>query len=426
MMFIYKILSTLAALVALPTFAIYSLVTGKKRRGLAHHFGLAPTNHAHGNKTLWLHALSLGEVNAAEPVLKRVREEAPEIRIVVSVTTDSGYDRARKNMPFADQIIFHPLDCWPFAALAVSRIQPDLFVVTDTGFWPGLLNILSQRKTPMILFNGRLSKKSIRRYKAFGSLVLLMFNNFDLLYMQNQQSRSAVVEIGVDPSRVRVIGDTKMDALDPVPHHDRGRIRGKLGISEDDLVWVAGSTHQGEENIILDAYQKLKTLYKNLKLIIAPRRLERIQGVENLITGIKISFVRRSKIQEGENRSVNVILLDSMGELADIYSIADVAFVGRSLISPGGGHSLLEPVTQGKVVLHGPYVENIQETADELGKLGVAITVKDANEMASTIDDLLSNETRLQELSQKALAYNTYEEQETPSHQMADIIKGYL
>ncbi len=426
MMIFYNIFSTLAALAVLPLFTFYSLATGRKGRGLAHHFGLIPSFQTSGKKILWLYAISRGEVNAAAPILRRIREERPDIFLLVSVTTDSGFDAAQDCLPFADQIVFHPLDCWPFVALAVKRIQPDLFVVTDTGFWPGLINFLRQRQTPMILFNGRLSQKSIRRYKSVGSLFSSMFKKFDALCMQNSQSREAVIDFGVDASRVRINADPKLETLAKVAHQDRLQIRRELGILEDDLVWVAGSSHQGEENILLDAYQKLKSDYPKLRLVLAPRRLERIQGVENLITGIKLSFVRRSNIKEGDAQSKDVILLDSMGELADIYSIADITFVGRSLIAPGGGHSLLEPVAQGKIVVHGPYVENVREIAEKLEKAGVSFTVKNTREMVTVIDELLKNESRRKELSQKALAFIESEEQDSPSRPMADFILRYI
>ncbi|MCH7622893.1 MAG: hypothetical protein IIB46_02295, partial [Nitrospinae bacterium] len=166
MILLYHIISTILAFLVAPCFVIYSLVTSRKHRGLWHHFGLVPSpSCSSSQKTLWVFALSLGEVTAAAPVLKLIHEERPDLRIVVSVTTDSGYDGARKKIPFADQIIFHPLDCLPFTLTALNRIRPDVFIVTDTGFWPGLLDLLARRKIPALLFNGRLSQRSQKRYQ---------------------------------------------------------------------------------------------------------------------------------------------------------------------------------------------------------------------------------------------------------------------
>jgi 3-deoxy-D-manno-octulosonic-acid transferase len=168
MMIFYNLFSILAALVIVPIFTLYSIITGKKRAGLIHHFGLVPhldSFRKNDGKVLWLHALSRGEVNAAAPILLRIHDDCPDITIIVSVTTNSGFQGANENLPFADQIIFHPFDCWLFNSLAIKRLQPDLFIVTDTGFWPGLIHSLHKNNVPMILINGRISKKSIRLYK---------------------------------------------------------------------------------------------------------------------------------------------------------------------------------------------------------------------------------------------------------------------
>ncbi len=423
----YNLFSALAALAVLPLFTLYSLVTGKKRRGLAHHFGFVPRPTSQGDKegdkggkVLWLYALSRGEVNAAVPILRRIREDNPNMLIVVSVTTDSGFDAARERLAFADQIMFHPLDCWPFIALAVNRIQPDLFAVVDTGFWPGLLHSLQARKIPTVLINGRISKKSIRRYKMFRPVARLMFTSFAKLCMQNQQSLDAALSLGADPARVQLCGDAKLDALLPVPDEERKRLRKSLDIADAASVWVAGSSHAGEEAIILDAHKSLLAKRPGLTLILAPRRMERVDEIKDLLVARKFSFALRSTITAGAARNGNVILLDTMGELANIYAIADACFVGRSLIAPGGGHSLIEPVAQGKPVLHGPHVENVRDAAEELGKTGLAITVMDAGEIESAISKLLDDKPLRDELAQKAQTFIA--EKKGAARQIADLL----
>ena len=330
MIFLYHILSIVLAVFVAPFFLIYSLVTKNKRRGLMNHFGLVPaTPHASSQKTLWLFALSLGEVTAAAPVLKIIHEKQPDLRIVVSVTTDSGYDGALQKIPFADQIIFHPLDCLPFTLLALARIRPDCFVVTDTGFWPGLLDLLARRKTPALLFNGRLSDRSAKRYQRLGNFSKNLFNRFRVLGMQSQAGKEAFQSLGVDLSRLKVIGDPKFDALVFVPENEREEMRAQLKIPDKSLVWIAGSTHRGEEEIILSVHQKLRKKFDDLVLIIAPRRLERLDSIKALLSSREISFTRRTRISEAPQNQV--ILLDTMGELGKLYSIADLAFVGNSL-----------------------------------------------------------------------------------------------
>ncbi len=419
MMLLYHIFSIVLAVIVAPGFLIYSLVTKSKRRGLMNHFGLVPApSRASPKKTLWLFALSLGEVTAAAPVLKIIRADQPDLHIVVSVTTDSGYDGALQKIPCADQIIFHPLDCLPFTPLALARIRPDCFVVTDTGFWPGLLDLLARRKTPALLFNGRLSKRSHRRYQRLGSFSKNLFNRFRVLGMQSEAGKAAFHSLGVDPSRLKVIGDPKFDALVLVPEEERTKMRAQLSLSDASRVWVAGSTHKGEEEIILDVHQKLKKKFADLVLILAPRRLERMDSIKALLNSRKISFTRRTHISEASD--YQVILLDTMGELGKLYSIADIAFVGNSLFTPGGGHSLMEPLVQGVPVVHGPHVENFQHMAAELQRNELAFSVSNAEEMTTVMTTLLENSTTQTALAKKTSSW--IQSQQGASKRMAELI----
>jgi len=418
-MFFYHLLSTLLAVLVAPVFLIYSLATKSKRRGLMNHFGLVPSaSGATPKKTLWVFALSLGEVTAVAPVLKIIHEEHPDINLVVSVTTDTGYDGAVQKIPVADRIIFHPLDCLPFTLIALSRIRPDCFVVTDTGFWPGLLDLLSRRKTPACLFNGRLSRRSFKRYQGLGSFSKNLFHRFRVLGMQSEQGRDALLSLGVDPSRLQVLGDPKFDALARVPENERKNIRAQLGIAEENLVWIAGSTHKGEEEIILDVYQSLKKKFADLVLILAPRRLERVSNLEALLNSRQIAFTRRTALNETSKQQV--ILLDTMGELGKLYSIADIAFVGNSLCPPGGGHSLVEPLVQGVPVVHGPHVENFLQIAEELEQNELAFPVSGADEMTTVLTALLENSSNPTEFTDKASRW--INNHKGASKRMAEII----
>lgn len=407
MMILYQWLSALAALLIAPCFAAYSLFTGKKRRGLRHHFGLVPPlNDKDGSarKTLWLYALSMGEVWAAVPVLQRVRQQRPDIRIVVSTTTDAGYDAIHNHLGFVEKIIYHPLDLWPFPLLAANTIKPDLFVLTETSFWPGLLHILNRKRVPALLFQGRISKKSMRRYRKAAPLVARLLNSFKILCMMTGEGAEAIRVLGVDASKVRVIGNTRFDALKTVSEPRRRQIKESLKIPAEFPVFVAGSTHEGEEEAVLEAFRKLKERHPTLVVVLAPRRIERVAEIAQWMRARDIPFVAKSELSKADGPSANAVLLDTMGELSEIYSIADAVYVGRSLFPPGGGHSLIEPASHGKAVLHGPYVEYNQADADELGKHGVALTVHDAGEMAETILQLLDDEPRRRALGQKAKA----------------------
>ena len=421
----YKFVSSLAVLGVVPLFTAYSLITGKKRRGLAHHFGVIPQIPKTGSqKTVWLHALSLGEVNAAAPVLKRLHKDAPELRMVVSVTTDSGYDAAQKHLPFVDQIIFHPIDCWPFLTLAVAGIRPDLFILTDTGFWPGLILMLKEKRIPQIVFNGRMSERSYKKYRKFRFIVRHLMKEFSVICMQNDYGKTAMKKLGAKPERVRIIGDTKYDMLKPVLYPERSRIREEIKISASHPVWVAGSTHAGEEQIILEAFKKLKEHHPKLTLILAPRRLERLPSIIKLLESQQLRFILRSQVTPSVSHSNNIVLLDTLGELAGVYAIADVTFVGRSLIAPGGGHSLIEPAYHGKPVLHGPYIENFSGIADQLHQQGVAYVVRNAHDLEQKINSLLGDTKQLANIQRKAIDFA--EALKGASRQMVEIILNTL
>jgi 3-deoxy-D-manno-octulosonic-acid transferase len=403
---ILKIVSKIASFVLMPSFTIYSLVTGKKRRGLKHHFGWVPeTSKKPGQKLVWLHALSLGEVNGAAPVLKIIREKRPNIAIAVSVTTDAGYDAAQRMMPFADYIFFHPLDSWPFINRALNRIKPDLYVLTDTGFWPSMLMNLKERRIPPMVFNGRISEKSQKRYKQIAAMVKPLLQSFAVICMQSERGRTTIQDLGAPPQRVRIVGDTKFDALQVVQQAERVRIRERFRFPREGQILVAGSTHEGEEKVCVNAYLKLCRKFPKLSMVIAPRRLERVGEIAKYLDKENIKYVLRSEIDPRARLSTNIVLLDTHGELAKVYSIADIAFVGRSLFAPGGGHNLLEPVAQGKPVLHGPYIENNQKIASELKAQGLAFQVSDDQTMFAMVRRLLIHADELPQLHKKAAEY---------------------
>ena len=416
----YHILSLLVAVVMVPVFTTLAVFSKHKFKFLRHHFGFVPTIKKGESKILWLHALSLGEVKAAAPVLKKLHNKIPYLKIVVSVTTDSGYEGAVEHLKIAEKIFFHPLDCLPFTYLALSRIKPDLYIVTDTGFWPGLTDQLHKQNTPQILFNGRISHRSAKGYLKAGSLFKTMFQQFNRLCMQNKNSEQAAAALGVDPDKVEVIGDPKFDSLQPLTIEDRNRLRKTFLLKEDTPVWVAGSTHTGEEEIILNAHQQLREKHPDLILILAPRRIERINEVVALLQKKNLSFARRSSLEISEP----VILLDTMGELAKVYSLGQMAFIGKSLIEPGGGHSLIEPLSHGVAVLHGPHIENIGHVADEAHTNGLAFTVHNAEEIVKTVHSLLRHKERRMELAEKAK--KLIEDQQGASKKMAETIQNVL
>ncbi len=425
MIWIYKILSSVAAVFVLPGYALYIWITKKKTRNLKSHFGLVKKiNKSPDQKTLWVYALSFGEVNAVIPVLKRLHHEHPNIVFVITVTTESGYDRAHEKLSFAQKIVFHPLDCWPFLNSFVEKIKPDLFILVDTGFWPGLLLTLKEAGIPKILLNGRMSSRSFRKFQKLENLVRPLFQSFDDIFMQNNYGIEAMKSLGVDPKKIQLMGDTKLDSLTTESELERIRFREELKITASHKVWVVGSTHSGEEEIILNAFQRLKKLHPDLILILAPRRLERIPILEGIIKEHSLNFILRTQLSKSSTHVKSIILIDTQGELSKIYSVGDIAFVGNSLIFPGGGHSLMEPVAQGISVLHGPYIENVQHTSKKLQELGIAQEVRNSEDIEKKIDDLLKNPFQKNQIHTQALAH--FETQKGTSDKIAKSIIKYL
>ncbi len=415
----------MTAVFILPGYALYFWISKKKSRNLKSHFGLVKKiNKSPDQKILWVYALSFGEVNAIVPILKRIHHKHSNTVFVITVTTESGYDRAHEELTFAQKIVFHPIDCWPFLNLFVERIKPDLFVLVDTGFWPGLLLTLKEAGIPKILINGRMSSRSFRKFHKLKSLVHPLFQSFDDIYMQNKHGLEAMKLLGVDPNKVQLMGDTKLDSLITEPEPKRIRFREELKIPASHKVWVVGSTHTGEEEIILYAFQRLKKLHPDLILILAPRRLERIPKIEEIMKNYSMDFTLRTQLSKSSSHEKSIILIDTQGELSRIYSIGDIAFVGNSLISPGGGHSLMEPIAQGISVLHGPYIENVQHAAKKLQELGMAQEVKSSDDIEKKVDSLFKDPAQKNQIRTQALGF--FETQKGASDKIAESIIKHL
>ena len=421
MIFLYHLLSLFLAVLLVPLFSLTTLFSRHKWKGLIHHFGWVPAKTKPGEKTLWLYALSMGEVVAATPVLKLLRKQSPELYIALSVTTDSGYATAL-NLDFIDSVFFHPLDCLPFTQLALSRINPDLYVVTDTGFWPGLIDLLHRKNVPALLFNGRISDRAVQRYLRTGSLFKETFQKFHRLCMQNTNGEKAALALGVNREHFEVIGDSKYDALQTMTDEEKEQVRQTFKLKADTPVWIAGSTHAGEEEIILNAHRLLLAKHPDLVLILAPRRMERVKEVAALLKKENFSFVLRSSLENAE--STSVILLDTMGELARVYSLGQIAFGGRSLVQPGGGHSLIEPLSHGLAVLHGPYVENISHVSETAHNQGLVFQMTNPEELEQKVHTLLINPSHRLEISEKAKIFIA--QQQGAANKMADIITQCL
>lgn len=344
-------------------------------------------------RILWIHAASVGEVNAVSSLINRFREECPRFTLFITTFTRTGKLRARQ--VYGDSVFYAPID-FPFCVRkTLSRIQPEALILVESELWPNLITIARSKGYPIFLVNGRVSPKSLRRHKAFNGFMVPVLNSFNHFMMQSEEHAERLKMLGADGGRISVIGNLKSDLRKR--HASNKSIRIELGIEDSREVMVAGSTREGEEEMILEAFEPLKD---RMTLVLAPRHPERIAKIEQLIEDNGFTYWKRS---EGNTHRGDILLVDTIGELRSIYGAADIAFIGGSFL-PYGGHNPLEAAVYGIPILFGPYMENAGGAS--LRECGGGIEVKNAVELRETIDHLLTDsEERLRKgiLARRAL-----------------------
>jgi len=307
---------------------------------------------------------------------------------VITTQTVAGLEAARRRFPFARAVLYAPLDHPWLVKRFVQRVRPSALLVMETGYWPNMLSQAGLQGAQTILAQARMSQKSFRRWKRFPHVSRWLLNFFHFITVEDLPTHDRFLSLGVGKKRIRILPNTKYDILEAVPEEDRTLLRRRLGLELNDPVLVAGSTHSGEERVLAEAYQILRANHPRAILMLAPRRIERVEEVRRLLAGLGLHSQNWSEFHPGA-RAAGVVVIDTMGELAKLYGIASVAFVGNSLFPPGGGHSLLEPAVQEAPVLHGPYVENSAGPADQLGRLGAARIVRSPKDMSDQVNRIL-------------------------------------
>jgi 3-deoxy-D-manno-octulosonic-acid transferase len=351
---------------------------------------------------IWLHAVSMGEVAAAAPVVRGLQARHPGVPIVVTTATPTGRGRAlalfasphaagaaAATPPTADVVVrYLPYDLPGAVARFLERTQPQLAVIMETELWPNLYRACAERGLPLVLANARLSAKSVSRYRRFGDLFRGLFTPKVWVAAQTTVDAERFQAIGADAERVRVVGNVKFDVEIGADMLARGlQLRGQfLGHRP---VWVAGSTHEGEEIQVLDAHSLVLAAHRDALLVLAPRHPQRFEAVADLLTRRGVEFVRRSS-GVAVPATASVLLLDTVGELLSFYAAADLAFVGGSLVAIGG-HNLLEPAALGRPVLTGPYDFNAPQIARLLFDTGAALRIADGPQLAAAVDALLAD-----------------------------------
>ena len=406
---LYQIASFFLALMLLPV--LFCLVAAKKYRfrlvqrcgfGLTDRLSLTP-NSSHPSLTVWIHALSVGEVTSALPLVRGLRASLADAQIIFSAATRAGEQTAERLLaPYADAIIAGPLDLGPVIPLYLRSIQPDLFILVETDFWPHWLSCLARKKIPMLLVNGRISQHSFARYQRYGFFFRRMFDSFNLLSMQTAVDAEKMIALGIASDKVRTLGNLKFDTLlgtTPSTAPPSGKEnKASLGFSEDAPLWVCGSTHQGEEALLLQAYAQLLHDRPDLQLLLAPRNIERAPEIATLAKEHGLTVRLRSS---GSDTAGPLLILDTLGELAGCYGLAEVVFIGGSLVAQGG-HNPIEAAAVGVPVLFGPHMEDFSEIAATLIQTGGALQISSVQSLIPALQQLLADHNLHQSMAKAA------------------------
>ena len=400
LIFIYNVAQVLLILLLWPLLALMVAVRPGRQRHILKRLGWSVppgSRHAPGRKTIWVHALSVGEVTSALPLVAGIKEGL-DVELVFSATTRSGFRLAEEVIaPHADRIIFYPIDILPVIRYFLRIIHPDLFILVETDFWPNQLSALKRKKIPALLVNGRISGKSMNAYMRFGFFFRQLFNSFSALSMQTAEDGRKLIDLGVAESKIICLGNLKFDSRSSSKTISPAGEKRHAGIRI-----LAGSTHRGEEEMLLMAYRELKKDRHDLTLIIAPRDVSRNAEIENLAKSLGIEAFCRS---QGEPAFLpDLLILDTIGDLAACYRSCDIAFTGGSLVDEGG-HNPLEPAIAGIPVLFGPHMEDFAEIAEEMIAAGGAIRVDTVDGLLRSLERLIDDTPLRKTAGQAASAY---------------------
>lgn len=365
---LYSLAIVVFALLASPWFLYQAIRYRKYISSLTQRLGVLPVSfNLDGDESIWIHAVSVGEALVARSLLPALREQYPGLKIFVSTTTLTGQQIARTRLPNVDGVFYFPFDLQPIVNRTLRIVKPRLFIMMETEIWPNLLRACRKSGVKTMLVNGRISSRSYPRYKMARSFFRRVLIDVDKFCMQSDESARRIIDIGADAARVTVTGSLKFESVEPPAAVTAGRGEGRVlryfRISPNRLVFIAASTLKGEEGPVLQAFTAVRRQHPKALLIIAPRKPERFGEAESLARAEGYRVVRRSELPVDSEPADDVVILDTVGELAQLFSVATVVFVGGSLVDKGG-HNILEPAVHGKPIVFGPHMENFKEIAE--------------------------------------------------------------
>jgi 3-deoxy-D-manno-octulosonic-acid transferase len=407
MYLLYSILLSLAFLAMTPLFL---LRREKYASGFSQRLGNYPEFKHDGRDVIWLHCVSVGETNAARPLVDALRTEFPDHCLVVSTTTRTGQELAQKIfVDKADAVVYFPFDFKFSVERALAHFKPSLVLLMETEIWPRFIHEAHTSGAKVAIVNGRLSQRSFKRYSRVRSFVRRVLHDVDLALMQNDPDADRIVELGIANKKIAVTGNLKFEqTIGDTDSQFTEEFRDRFNISREMPLIIAASTHEPEERYVLESLDGL--LGHSCRLMVVPRHPERFDAVEKLLRASPYRFVRRSSPPAEDDRDVEIIFLDTIGELRSAYPLAEIVFVGGSLI-PHGGQSILEPAVEGKAIVTGPYTANFDAVMREFldnDALRQTPTAPDEDQISERLYeefvDLLNNDETRKELGRRALA----------------------
>jgi 3-deoxy-D-manno-octulosonic-acid transferase len=403
---LYSLVSLFVLVAVSPYFLYQALRYNKYVGSLGQRLGYLPVSfNIDGDESIWVHAVSVGEVLAARPLIAELRSRYPKLRLFLSTTTLSGQQLARRNVPDVDAVFYFPFD-WTFTVRrTLNLVKPRLFLMVDTEIWPNVLRECRRRGVKTMLVNGRISYRSFPRYRLIRVFFRRVLADVDHFCVQGEETARRLQQLGAEQARITVTGSLKFDALDVIPMPGRGpdRVLRFFRISAQRPVLVAGSTLKGEESAVIRAFNRVRSTGTSPLLILAARQTERFAEVERLCRHEGLTTVRRSELPIDAEPRADAVILDTIGELAQLYQVATVVFVGGSLV-PAGGHNILEPAVFGKPIIFGPHMQNFAEIADAFLTNGAAVQVRSDRELEMAIVSLLGDPVRRARLGAAARA----------------------
>jgi 3-deoxy-D-manno-octulosonic-acid transferase len=404
MLLIYSFILIIFSVLSLP----YFFIKGKLHKGIFDRFFLLKKvkksifKDLNAKGIIWVHGASVGEISAVKPLIENLRREHPGYIFIFSTITITGNALARRIAKNNDRVIYFPFDLRFIAENFLNRLKPDLFIALETEIWPNFIAACKKRFIPVLMLNGRISERAFKRYLLVKALMRGVLDKIDLFCMQDESHKVKVIKLGAPEDKVFVTGNIKFD-IAPDTSHDCGKllmIKEYLN-SERKQLFVAGSTHPGEESELLRIFKGLKSEFRNLLFLIAPRHIERSVRVKREAVSYGFNVELYSRLNAGAIVDLDIIILDVIGELRYIYELASVVFIGGSLI-PHGGQNLIEPAYFSKPVLFGPYMDNFGGISRLFLNQKAAIQVRDADELLIEVTSLIKNPGRMQLLGKKA------------------------